>query len=313
VEHVDNTTDLVLLTIGGNDAGFPDLVQRCLLALAPKDAKNCQEALEYGFKQGPAVTEGVKGVIVELFSRMDGGGKVVVFEYPNIVADIPQFLTDKGRRFDNDVGPLVIDAAFGVRDLTQFGNAALAAAVDEANVELGMDFAMIYNKTPAVFAGHEPHPGLLKLNKDGWFWEFNTRRIGEMFHPNPEGQKQWGAAVAKEGIFGLDLGGTMRQRELANIGLSAWAGDEYAGFVGEPILFDASGSYDDSGLELVSFEWDFNNDGTFDMTTKSATVFYVYGRSFSGKMSVRVTNEKGQVATDWGTVHVRGKALAESS
>ena len=44
----------------------------------------------------------------------------------------------------------------------------------------------------------------------------------------------------------------------------AWIGTAYSGKIGQPILFDASGSYDPSGLPITLYEWDFDADGVFD-------------------------------------------------
>ena len=37
----------------------------------------------------------------------------------------------------------------------------------------------------------------------------------------------------------------------------------YEGRIGEPIIFDASSSYDPNG-DRIYYRWDFNNDGTYD-------------------------------------------------
>ena len=174
--------------------------------MAPRDAHRCQEQIETAYNQGPSITNDLKEAIKTLFSRMGGAGKVVLFHYPYIVADIPEFLTDKNRHFDATMGPLVIDAAHGVRNAVQFSNEAVSSAVENANTELEVDdFAMVYKDIPILFAGHEAHPGFLEVNKEGWIAEFNALIPPEMFHLNAEGHKQWAAAISKEDAFGLQF------------------------------------------------------------------------------------------------------------
>lgn len=73
----------------------------------------------------------------------------------------------------------------------------------------------------------------------------------------------------------------------------AWAGQAYSGKIGEPILFDASGSFDPSGSIITLYEWDFDGDGIFDLQTQEATATYVYDGAFDGVVVLRVTGEGG--------------------
>lgn len=71
---------------------------------------------------------------------------------------------------------------------------------------------------------------------------------------------------------------------------------QYRAEPGQQITFDASDSYavDD---EISRYEWDFDDDGIYDMQTISPIVYYRYTQSFDGYMEVRTTTHSGRSAT----------------
>jgi hypothetical protein len=73
----------------------------------------------------------------------------------------------------------------------------------------------------------------------------------------------------------------------------AWLGSAYVGMVGEPLLFDASGSYDPNGVGILSFEWDFDGDGNFDYNSTEPFANHTYMKEFNGTAIVRVTSPSG--------------------
>jgi PKD repeat protein/lysophospholipase L1-like esterase len=82
----------------------------------------------------------------------------------------------------------------------------------------------------------------------------------------------------------------------------AWIGVAYSGKIGQPILFDASGSYDPSGRPLTLYEWDFDGDGVFDLETEEGTVTHVYNTAFNDFVVVRVTGAGGTALASARTV-----------
>ncbi|HQR06333.1 MAG TPA: PKD domain-containing protein [Gemmatales bacterium] len=70
------------------------------------------------------------------------------------------------------------------------------------------------------------------------------------------------------------------------------AGGPYSGYVGKPINFDASGSYDSDG-HLVSYEWDWESDGIYDLTTSGPVATHTWTGTFTGRVRVRVTDNDG--------------------
>ena len=76
---------------------------------------------------------------------------------------------------------------------------------------------------------------------------------------------------------------------------SAFLGGPYTVQTGDPVDFDASGSYDPDG-SLVSYEWDFDGDGTYDRTTSGPDLSHMYPGLFSGFATLRVTDDDGNSA-----------------
>jgi len=62
---------------------------------------------------------------------------------------------------------------------------------------------------------------------------------------------------------------------------------------GEPVTLDGSSSYDTDPLRsIVSWEWDVNNDGTFDVT--GSVVSYVFSSLGEFPVTLRVTSDGTQ-------------------
>lgn len=70
----------------------------------------------------------------------------------------------------------------------------------------------------------------------------------------------------------------------------AWAGGPYAGRPGDAIVLDARGSFDDGSI--VSYEWDVNGDGRYDVTTTEPELTRSYPSEYRGLVSIRVTDDR---------------------
>jgi PKD domain len=74
-----------------------------------------------------------------------------------------------------------------------------------------------------------------------------------------------------------------------------WLQGPISGLVGDPIVLDARGSYATAG-SLTQYEWDFNGDNTYELTTPEPVVNHIFASPFSGTVGVRVTASNGQSA-----------------
>ncbi|MEW6441951.1 MAG: PKD domain-containing protein [bacterium] len=92
----------------------------------------------------------------------------------------------------------------------------------------------------------------------------------------------------------------------------AEAGGPYAGVIGSPVLFDASGSHDPDG-EIVRYEWDWDGDGVFDDQSASPAAQHTWNAEFTGTVTLRVWDDEDQTGTDTAAVDVGfGEPVAEA-
>jgi hypothetical protein len=73
----------------------------------------------------------------------------------------------------------------------------------------------------------------------------------------------------------------------------AWIGQYQTGKIGEPVQFDASGSYG----SITLYEWDFDGDGVFDLETTEAAATHIYDTAFDDYVVLRVTGPDGTALT----------------
>lgn len=75
------------------------------------------------------------------------------------------------------------------------------------------------------------------------------------------------------------------------------ASGPYTGTEGQPIIFNCSASYDpDLGDSIVSYEWDFDNDGITDATGMETT--WTWNDDYAGDVNLTVTDNHGENNTD---------------
>ncbi len=85
------------------------------------------------------------------------------------------------------------------------------------------------------------------------------------------------------------------------------ANGPYEGNEGSPITFDASGSYDPDG-SIVLYEWDFDGDGIYDLSSTSSQATFTFGDDYTGVITLRVTDNDGFIAIDTAEVTVNNVA-----
>jgi lysophospholipase L1-like esterase len=178
LEYVNSSTDLVTLTIGGNDLGFASIVVRCLL---PGDCSHGDFAarIEAGFAPiRPRLADTYRRVR----ARMDPDGYLVVGGYPRLFrlgpkSDCKSFISSR-------------EAAW-IDSLVDRGNALIATATRDARYSSGN---VAYVNVASHVTGHE------LCSDDPWLYGIKVALEGGLikgsYHPTKSGQRAFAAAFA---------------------------------------------------------------------------------------------------------------------
>ena len=203
---IGEDTDLVLLTTGGNDAGFGSIVRRCFgvwNGLGPRDLSACQQELAEAkaTAESPAFTAELRQTLIRLRQEreMRPDSRVVLIGYPYLEC-CPDSYTFDG---------FPVGAA--IRELGDIGETAQRTAVQGANTATGSSHSIYVAGVKPAFVGHEPfgHPDF--QNPQRWIYEiergFPVSLLGhgvteDNYHPNPTGHEEWAKVLIPFGTFG---------------------------------------------------------------------------------------------------------------
>ncbi|MFF7205004.1 MULTISPECIES: SGNH/GDSL hydrolase family protein [unclassified Streptomyces] len=156
---LNSATDLVSITIGGNDAGFSDVMTTCVLQSEATCINRINQARAYVNTTLPGQLDSVYTAI----SSRAPSAQVVVLGYP---------------RFYKLGGSCLAGLSENERSAINSAADYLNAAIAKRAANHGYDFADV---VPA-FTGHEICSG------SAWLHSVNWLNIGESYHPTAAGQ-----------------------------------------------------------------------------------------------------------------------------
>ncbi|RSS75571.1 SGNH/GDSL hydrolase family protein [Streptomyces sp. WAC06614] len=156
---LNSGTDLVSITIGGNDAGFSDVMTTCVLQSEATCLSRINDAKAY-------VTNTLPGKLDAVYNAIDGrapNARVVVLGYP---------------RFYKLNGTCTAG-------LSETERSAINGAADHLNATIAKraaDHGFTFASVVSAFTGHEICSG------SAWLHSVNWLNIGESYHPTAAGQ-----------------------------------------------------------------------------------------------------------------------------
>ncbi|MDR1294573.1 MAG: Ig-like domain-containing protein [Bifidobacteriaceae bacterium] len=313
IDSVTSETDLVALTMGGNDLKFLDLIAWCFVPVA-RSAGRCRAQVNKAYDEFTTIQSKLVTTLTEIRARMSPTGQIVLVSYPYMATTdsyvlndfvLPQFIIDS------------FDAGTATRTLGDAYDGVQAAAIDAVNATAaaGANPVAFIDTVKSAFAGHEPHPAFLKVNRDRWVHEFDSLVYMEWYHPNLTGHTQEATLLRRLPVPahgpGIVTSGDV-------VALPDPSGGEPAPPVDPPVAvldgpfdvatdeeltLDARGSYAMSGA-LVSYDWDLDGDGEWDQSTAEPTLSTAWPEAFEGTVSVQVTDDSGASAIGSTTVSV---------
>ena len=195
-DFVTPDVDLVLFTLGGNDAGFASIVQNCFVPLT-RTSSGCKARVDAARALLPTIQERGLAAIAGLRAHgLRDDAKLVQLGYPYLQVDNDFTLSD----------PPGYPAGDQVRALVDEGNAAIAAIVPRANAGHPGQMTFLAG-VPQKFAGHEPDASTPMGNPARWINQIGDGNAIEVFyHPNRLGHTAYADLLLTRGTFGATPG-----------------------------------------------------------------------------------------------------------
>jgi lysophospholipase L1-like esterase len=200
VDSVGKDDDLVLLTFGGDDIKFADIVKQCFI-VGYRDPGDCRSHVNDAIAGLPSVQQHLTDIFAALRARLRPDARVVLLGYPQLIGDYGYVL--KSHNLLHQVTD-TYDADASVRQLGIAGEQVQQAAVNAANTAAGTAFVTYVSNVIPTFAGHEPDPRPSHSNPDSWLHEkFSSTTTAEWYHPNDKGHDAYAKLLEPSGSFGV--------------------------------------------------------------------------------------------------------------
>ncbi|HTU14148.1 MAG TPA: SGNH/GDSL hydrolase family protein [Solirubrobacterales bacterium] len=190
-DAVDGETDLVLMTIGGNDVGFKEIAKNCLVFAKA----SCERLIDEARRGIPSLEGELTALLAKLRDRLRPDARVVLVSYPFLVG---QKALQGCSRFSRARG---YEIAANVRQLGVLGDRAQVAAVNAANEGPGAR-TFYLGGVKTKFKGHEPAPCLTKFSNESWLHDPGPRDIVDLieyYHFNPRGHRAVADLLSEQG------------------------------------------------------------------------------------------------------------------
>lgn len=215
IPQIGSDTDLVLMTGGGNDVGFADIVERCFVAIR-RNVADCRARIEAATEavNSGVITNRLQTALTDIQGRSPDV-KVVVVGYPHLTNDVDYQLVETRTRPCLAIPPICveevdrIDAGGLVRALATSGEAAQMDAINAANAASASGAPFVtFVGIKDHFDGppeHYPNPESGSTNPDRWVSEaehFVPFIPAEWWHFNAEGHRQVSLVVSGGGDYG---------------------------------------------------------------------------------------------------------------
>ena len=210
LDDIPENTDLVLMTIGGNDVNFGDIVKQCFV-IGLRDGSTCEKLINSAKENLPAAIKGTEEILKKLEDKLSPNSQIILAGYPLLSLDTDYSLATCSQKIYSlctewDSYPVAQD----IRALGKLANYHQSDLAKEWNNE--HDMKLIYVDTISdKFSGHEPNPSIFSRNDVRWINEFfetmgeidssgktkskSTGTVEEWYHPNITGHQKIGATV----------------------------------------------------------------------------------------------------------------------
>lgn len=164
IPQVDPNSDVVMLTIGGNDVDFTGIVTNCY-ALLIRNISRCEKSLTSAENKLSEVTSRTAKIFAALQERVKPGAEIVLVGYPLL-----------SKESNYVIQPWLwgtpYPAASHTRELGRKATIAQRELVKKWNANSQNKLHVSYVAVEDHFAGHEPDPETSAQNPYRWINEF---------------------------------------------------------------------------------------------------------------------------------------------
>ncbi len=185
LDNVNTSTDMVMMTIGGNDLGFDDIIKACFAAVL-RSAEDCRSKINEAKNGMGDLERNTRNILSSLNSRLRPDAKIVLLGYPLLALNNNESLSSG------------FPVAKEVRKLGLEGNSRQKKIVSAYNKSIGQEKVIFIDSIPQRFSGHEPDASIFQKNHDRWIHEFfepSAFNMNSWYHPNFFGHSSYMSAL----------------------------------------------------------------------------------------------------------------------
>ena len=204
INNIPQNTNLVMLTIGGNDADFSKIVQSCF-AVGLRSATSCKKNVDYSLTRLDDIITKTEQIFKLIESRLSPSAQIVLVGYPLLSIQSNYSI----RECISKIGLTCLQytdysAGSNVRSLGKLANDKQSTLVKNWNSSHNLKVTFVSDIITS-FAGHEPDPSTTNRNNSRWINEFmETEGVeekgkvkskfsndsSEWYHPNITGHQK---------------------------------------------------------------------------------------------------------------------------
>ena len=304
-------TGVILMTAGGNDLNFADVVENCFAEIA-WSAKKCSGTVDAARKKTDATMTNTVTLLSHIQHRLADPAhtRVILIGYPYLIPAA------------EDVPGTGIPAT-RVRAAEDEFRARQAATIKAWNTSHGLK--VTYAPTTSLFNTHEPEPSFIDLDlhnpyrwinefhetagDEGWTgktWSLPSWDQNNWYHPNVIGHEQIAGMVRPlvkpPRMYGLSAG-VSQVAPVLGVRMRADVIGQNLVRAGEPLQLDASSSYTSIG-RIRRWQWDLDGDGHYEIDSATPGITRTLKQLGKYRAHLRITDTTGTSDTLTFPIHV---------
>ena len=304
-------TGVILMTAGGNDLNFADVVENCFAEIA-WSAKKCSGTVDAARKKTDATMTNTVTLLSHIQHRLADPAhtRVILIGYPYLIPAA------------EDVPGTGIPAT-RVRAAEDEFRARQADTIKAWNTSHGLK--VTYAPTTSLFNTHEPEPSFIDLDlhnpyrwinefhetagDEGWTgktWSLPSWDQNNWYHPNVIGHEQIAGMVRPlvkpPRMYGLSAG-VSQVAPVPGVRMRADVIGQNLVRAGEPLELDASSSYTSIG-RIHRWQWDLDGDGHYEIDSATPRITRTLKQLGKYRAHLHITDGTGTSDTLTFPIHV---------